>query len=251
MTAGPKPSTDRVLEMVQHTLTAAVSIVVAIAVVVAFIKVVRADDSPSAIPTTIPQLSIPPTTEGDGGVTPTITAPEVTTTTGVPARCERTEPEAGRGNMVLRVFMSCGSSDAPNATTYVFREVEQSDALLTNTMHQLVAGASAEEIADGFSTLWSSDTANVIGSVQLADGATIVQFNRFDALAGIDEEPTKSFFLADILASLFQYERVASVELRIGSDCDEFWQMVGESGCRVVTRADWETMLEEWVVGSE
>jgi hypothetical protein len=247
MTAGPKPSTDRVLEMVQHTLTAAVSIVVAIAVVVAFTRVVRSDDGGSAAPpTTIAQPSIPPTTEDDGGVTPTITAPQVTTTTGVPASCERTEPEVGSGNMVVRVFMSCGSLDAPNATTYVFREVERSDALLTNTMQQLVAGASADETGDGFSTAWSSDTADVIGSVQLADGATIVQFNRFDALAGIDEEPTKSFFLADILASLFQYERVASVELRIGSDCDEFWQMIGESECKVVTRADWEAMLEEW-----
>ncbi len=254
MTTRPGPSTERILETVQHVLIAAVSVVIAVVIVVAFLRVLASDDAAANGDGTLASTETLPA----GVVTPGATTPPeivvvdpgtptVAPTTLPPTSCDRQQPAADRGQMVLRVFMPCGDPDLPSNSTYVFRTVDESTALLTNTMEQLVAGPTADERTDGFTSFWSADTANAVNSVQLADGAVLVNFGTpLTRLTGIDEEPARSFFLADIYTSLFQYERVSSVELRIGNDCDAFFSLVGESGCTIVTRGGWEAQLAQW-----
>ncbi len=254
MTTRPGPSTDRILEAVQHVLIAAVSVVIAVVVVVAFLRIVESDapadgiDGPAAATDTLPGGVVTPgSTEPPQVVVVDPDTPDVTVTTAVPSTCERPQPDATRGQMVLRIFMPCGDPDLPSNATYVYRSVEQSTALLTNTMEQLVAGPTDEERADGFTSFWSSSTANAVNSVQLADGAALVNFGTpVTSIQGIEQEPARSFFLADIYTSLFQYERVTSVELRLGSDCDAFFELLGQSGCRIVDRGGWEAQLAQW-----
>jgi hypothetical protein len=254
MTTRPGPSTDRILEAVQHVLIAAVSVVVAVVVIVAFLRVVATDataegaNGSATAGATLPEGVVTP-----GGTTsPQIVvvdpgAPTVASTTVIPTSCDRPQPSVERGQMVLRIFMRCGDPSRPTNATYVFRSVEESTALLTNTMEQLVAGPTAEERADGFTSFWSSSTANAVNSVQLAGGAALVNFGSpVASLSGIDQEPARSFFLADIYTSLFQYERVTSVELRLGSDCAAFFALVGQTGCTVVDRGGWEAQLAQW-----
>ena len=252
MTSTPGPSTDRFLEAVQHVLVAAVSVVIAVVVIVAFLRIVESDettDAAAASPAaadSLPGVVIPGDTEPPPVV---IVAPDddATATTLPPDSCERRRPEAEPGQMVVRVFMACGNPELPSNSTYVFRGVEETTALLTKTMEQLVAGPTEEEATDGFQSFWSTDTADAINSVQLADGAALVSFGDVvTSISGIDDDPARSFFLADIYTTLFQYERVRSVELRLGNDCDAFFNLVGEDGCTVVTRGGWEAQLAQW-----
>lgn len=254
MTTRPGPSTERILEAVQHVLIAAVSVVIAVVVVVAFLRVLSSDDAAANGDGTLASTETLP----EGVVTPGSTTipdiivvdpgtPTVAPTTVPPTSCDRQQPVADRGRMVLRIFMPCGDPELPSNATYVFRTVDESTALLTNTMEQLVAGPTAEERSDGFTSFWSSDTAGAVNSVQLAEGAVLVNFGTpVTRLTGIDSEPARSFFLADIYTSLFQYERVTSVELRLGSDCEAFFALLGQSGCTVVDRGGWEAQLAQW-----
>jgi hypothetical protein len=253
MTTRPGPSTERILEAVQHTLIAAVSVVVAVVVIVAFLRVVAGDD-PAADAADAPIVG---PTMPEGVVTPGSTVPpEIVVVdpetpgnpgTTAPSRCGRQRPDAEPGQMVIRVFMPCGDLDLPSNSTYVFRSVDESTALLTHTLEQLVAGPTPEERADGFTSSWSSETADAINSVQLADGAVQVNFGSPVAtIRGINDEPARSFFLADIYTSLFQYERVRSVELRLGNDCAAFFALLGQQGCTVVDRGGWEAQLAQW-----
>jgi hypothetical protein len=253
MTTRPGPSTERVLEAVQHTLIAAVSVVVAVVVIVAFLRVVAGDDQATGaadaaiVGPTLPEGVVTPgstTTPEIVVVDPDTTAPTEAT---APARCERQQPEAAPGQMVLRIFMACGDLELPSNSTYVYRSVDASSALLTNTLEQLVAGPTDEERADGFRSFWSAETADAINSVQLADGAVQVNFGSpVTAIRGADDEPARSFLLADIYTSLFQYERVRSVELRLGNDCDAFFDLLGQEGCTIVDRGGWEAQLAQW-----
>jgi hypothetical protein len=254
MTTRPGPSTERILEAVQHVLIAAVSVVIAVVVVVAFLRVLSTDDTAAngdgatASTETLPEgvvtpgsTTIPEVIIVDPGT------PTVAPTTLPPTSCDRQQPSADRGQMVLRIFMPCGDPSLPSNSTYIFRTVDSSTALLTNTMEQLVAGPTTEERNDGFTSFWSPDTANAINSVQLAEGAVLVNFGTpVTTLTGIDEEPARSFFLADIYTSLFQYERVNSVELRLGSDCEAFFALLGQGGCTVVDRGGWDAQLAQW-----
>ena len=254
MTTRPGPSTERILEAVQHVLIAAVSVVIAVVIVVAFLRVITTDDATANADGTLASTETLP----EGVVTPGATTtpeivvvdpgtPTVAPTTVPPTSCDRQQPAADRGQMVLRIFMPCGDPDLPSNSTYVFRTVDESTALLTNTMEQLVAGPTADERSDGFTSFWSADTRNAINSVQLAEGAVLVNFGTpITGLTGIDEEPARSFFLADIYTSLFQYERVKSVELRLGSDCEAFFALLGQSGCTVVDRGGWDAQLAQW-----
>jgi hypothetical protein len=251
MTTRPGPSTERILEVVQHVLVAAVSVVIAVVVIVAFLRVIESDGSAegtqasAAGAETLPGVVTPGDTEPPRVV---IVDPQGTDgTTAAPDSCVRLRPEPETGQMVLRVFMACGDAELPSNSTYVYRSVEESTALLTTTMEQLVAGPTSEEVADGFRSFWSAATADAVNSVQLAEGAAVASFgSSITSITGVDEEPARSFFLADIYTSLFQYERVSSVELRIGSDCDAFFSLVGESGCTIVTRGGWEAQLAQW-----
>ena len=253
MTTRPGPSTDRILEAVQHVLIAAVSVVVAVVIIVSFLRVVASDATAEgagsgAVGATLPEGVVTP-----GGTTsPRIVvvdpeSPPISATTVAPTSCDRPQPSVERGQMLVRVFMSCGNPERPSNATYVYRSVDESTALLTNTMEQLVAGPTAEERSDGFTSFWSSNTANAVNSVQLAGGAALVNFGSpVTSLSGIDQEPARSFFLADIYTSLFQYERVTSVELRLGSDCAAFFELLGQTGCTVVDRGGWEAQLAQW-----
>ena len=148
--------------------------------------------------------------------------------------------------MVLRIFYSCGSVDRPAIDTWVYREVPQTSALLTTTMRQLVAGPSPDERDDGFSSAWSEATDGVISSVQLSNGEVIVEFGRLDALPAVSGSPSRDFFLAALNASLFQYDRVISVEYRIQGSCDDFWALLGAAECEIVTRAEWDAQAADY-----
>ena len=54
MTTRPGPSTERILEAVQHVLIAAVSVVIAVVIVVAFLRVLASDEQPPKVVRQIP-----------------------------------------------------------------------------------------------------------------------------------------------------------------------------------------------------
>jgi spore germination protein GerM len=122
----------------------------------------------------------------------------------------------------------------------VYRDVEETTAILTTTTQQLIAGPTDEERADGYTSAFSAETAGLLSSVKIASGAVLVDFNSLDGLVGIDVEPFRTQFLANLNATLFQYDQVASVEYQIRGSCESFWEALGATACDVITRADWE-----------
>lgn len=243
---------QRVLEALEHLLLTAVSVLVAVILITAFMRVIATPDR--EVTATGVQAA---GATSESAVTTTTEAPRlvvaaspVTTTTAAPASCQRDNPTASEGQMVFRIFYRCGSSRLPTAATWVYRTVPTTTAVLTTTMRMLVNGPSGSERADGFRSVFSSATSDSVISVTLSSGATVVNFAPFGELPELRDPTQQLFALADMYASLFQYERVDTVEFRIQNDCEAFWAALNKFGCRVITRADWDAALSGYRAGT-
>jgi spore germination protein GerM len=217
----------------------AVSVLIAFIVVTAFLNVIRAPADGTETPADAASVVIDSTTTTS---TTTTTAPILVadpTPTTPPVNCEREAPTAADGRMVVRVAYRCGPPDALE-TAWVYRDVEETTAILTATTRQLIAGPSDEERADGYASVFSAETTGLLASVKIFSGAVAVDFNSLEGLVGIDAEPLRTQFLADLNASLFQYDQVASVEYQLRGSCESFWEALGVAACDVITRADWD-----------
>ena len=232
----------RTLQLIQRGLVAAVTVVLALVVVIAFARVLQSSE-PSAATTTTP----PTTTTQPEETTTTSAAPsEPTSTTSgavIPAVCADEEPTENNVT-VLRLFFPCGTNPLASGQVWVYRAVAPTDLVLTTTMKEMVNGLDEEEIALGYRSPFP-DTApgSFLGATIDRDQAkAFLEFTADVFPDGVDTPEGAQVFLSTLNANTFQFSTINQVEYRLGGSCDAFWQQLGGS-CDVITRSEWQASL--------
>jgi len=229
----------RTLQLIQRALVAAVTVVLALVVVTAFVRVLEPADETAAVRTTI---SVPDTTEVEESTS--TTAGDVTTTTNLvttPAICIEDEPSSDAAT-VLQVFFPCGSTDLAIGGTYVYRAVAPTDLVLTATLREMAKGLEPDEAALGYKSPFPTTAEGSSLGLTLSEGTAFVEFTIDIFPDGVNTPEGAQIFLSTLNANVFQFGSVNQVEYRLGGSCDAFWQQLG-SGCEIVTRAQWQAQL--------
>ena len=240
----------RVLELIQRSLIAILSVVLALAVFFAFRGVIETAPSEAA-GTLAGGTAAPPTTTDTsttlpGGAGPEDTQPGSVTTTILAAlvapwgdgSCNEARPLA-EDSTVLRIYYNCGTADAPSGSAFVYREVPATNRVLTNTFRQLVRGPQPSEQAKGFGSFFTGSAVE-IESVSLREGRAIIDFTGLDNMTDVFATQTAvEFFIANLGANAFQFSSVQAVEYRLDGNCVTFWELMGASRCEVMSRNQW------------
>ena len=231
---------QRTLQLIQRGLVAAVTVVLALLVITAFMQVIEPSDGTATpqttttdVTTTTPVSTTTSTTEA--GVTGT-TTDEVT-----PAICSEPEPSDAEA-LVLRVYFPCGSNDLATGGSFVYRAVPPTDLVLTTTLRELVKGLDADEAALGFRSPFPETGDGSFLGVSISEGTAFLEFDVGVFPEGADTPAGSQIFLSTLNVNVFQFDTVNSVEYRLGGSCDAFWQQLARS-CEVVTRAQWEAQF--------
>ena len=213
----------------------------------AFLRVVETSETGVVSTTQEPSASgiaVPATTRAP------IVARSTTTTSGVPTTttdrafpfttgpCRQTQPPPSGSVTLLRVYLNCGNIIEPSGTTFVYRTVPKTLQRLTETLKELVQGPTDDEIALGFGSFFSSDTEGAFRSVTIKDGRAFIDFNSISLPDVVKTEQGRQFFIINIAANALQFDSVTSVEIRLEGSCEAFSELVGTTGCTVITQAD-------------
>lgn len=233
----------RTLQLIQRGLVATVTVVLALVVVIAFVRVLESGE-PSAATTTTPP---PTTTTQPEETTTTTSAPGDTTTTTsgavAPAVCADEEPPDDDVT-VLRVFYPCGSNPLASGEVWVYRAVAPTDLVLTTTMREMVNGLGEEETALGFRSPFSETASGSFlgATIDRDDAKAFLEFTTNVFPDGVDTPEGAQVFLSTLNANVFQFGNINQVEYRLGGSCDAFFQQLGGS-CDVITRSEWQASL--------
>ena len=231
----------RTLQLIQRGLVAAVTVVLALVIVIAFIRVLEPSDPAAASRTTTTATS---TTVPDTTTTSTTSGSVTTTTTdGVvtPAICLEEEPPA-ENVTVLRVFYPCGGNDTANDQVFVYRAVPRTDLVLTATLREVVKGLDSEEAELGFRSPFPPDAEGSFLGATIEAGTAFPEFTIDVFPEGVDTPEGSQIFLSTLNANVFKFATINAVQYRLGGSCDAFWQQLGSS-CETITRDQWQASL--------
>lgn len=237
----------RTLEAIERVLMAALAVILALGVWNAFLRVIETSETGEVQTTADPAAAgttVPTTTRAPIVVRTTTTTSSVPTTTAERAfpftsgPCRQTQPPTSGSVTLLRVYFNCGNIIEPSGTTFVYRTVPRTLQRLTETLKQLVQGPTDDEIALGFGSFFSADTADAFRSVTIQDGRAFIDFNAITVPEVVKSEQGRQFFVLNIAANALQFESVTSVEIRLEGSCEAFSELVGSTGCTVITQAD-------------
>lgn len=227
---------------------AALAVILALGVWNGFLRVLETPETTVTVTTEPPEASGPEaTTTSTSPIvvrsTTTTAGPSTTeSTTGFPwtnGVCRQTQPRTTESVTLLRIYFNCGNIVEASGSTFVYRTVPRTAQRLTATLTELVKGPTEEEAALGFGSFFSSATADAFRGVTISDGRAFIDFNRFDVPDVVmNTDQGRDFFVVNIAANALQYSSVTSVELRLEGSCTAFSQMIGTSGCTVITQAD-------------
>lgn len=238
----------RTLEAIERVLMAALAVILALGVWNAFLRVIAAPAN-GATPTTEEP-------EAAGSPVPTSTrAPIVvrttTTTSGVPTSgpatafpfkdgvCRQTQPRTNDSVTLLRIYFNCGNIIEPSGATFVYRTVPATAQRLTATLRELVQGPTEAEAELGFGSFFSEETAAAFRGVTISDGRAFIDFNEFDVPEAVTAtDQGRQFFVIEIAANALQYDSVTSVEMSLEGSCEAFSELIGSTGCTVITQSD-------------
>ncbi len=237
----------RTLQAIERVLMAALAVILALGVWNGFLRVIetREDgatsttaepDNPSAGATTTTRSPIVVRT-----TTTTSSSPTTVVESGFPwgeGPCRQTQPRTTESVTLLRIYFNCGNVVEASGSTFVYRTVPRTAQRLTFTLKELLKGTTEEEAALGFGSFFSAATADAFRSVTIRDGRAFIDFNRFEVPAAILSDQGRQFFVINIAANALQYESVTSVEILLEGSCEAFSELIGTTGCTVITQAD-------------
>jgi hypothetical protein len=227
------------LQLIQRGLVAAVTVVLALVIITAFMKVIESSDEPVATRSTTTTITTIP-----NDTTTTSPAATVTSTTDglvTPAICSEPVPPSENAT-VLQVYFACGSGDLATGGTFVYRAVAPTDLVLTTTLREMANGLEPEEIALGYKSPFPETARGSFLGVSISEGKAFLEFNTTVFPDGVDTPEGSQIFLSTLNANVFQFDTIQEVDYRLGGSCDAFWQQLGSS-CQTVTRAQWQAQL--------
>ncbi len=232
----------RTLQMIQRGLIAAVSFVLAMIVITAFMNVLETPDD------TLPLRATTSTIADDGDTTTTTTiapaasaATTTSTTAGATDDVCAEEMPADEDSTILRVFFPCGGADPATGGTFVYRAVAPTDLVLTSTLREMTKGLERSEAELGFNTPFPAGADGSFLGVSLAEGTAFLEFNADIFPGGVDTAEGAQIFLSTLNANVFQFSSIDEVEYRLGGSCAAFWLRLGAEECDTITRAEWQS----------
>jgi hypothetical protein len=180
------------------------------------------------------QPALPSELSAAPSVTPTAQA----TQSAAEVQCPENPPRADVDEVL--VFFTCGS----RATRPVGPAVRPSDAdtldgRLAAALEALLAGPTEEEQARGLESWFSARTADRLNGVQVdAAGRAIVDFADFSGeIPNASTTAGRMQLLAELRATIFQFDDLESVELWFDGSCNAFWAWL-QAPCTPLTRSD-------------
>lgn len=162
--------------------------------------------------------------------------------------CRAPTVEPGPGETTVTVLFECTTGAGEGfGLAPVYRVVPVGLDPLTATLRELVKGPSGSELAAGFRSAFSEQTARALIGVEAAGGRVVVDFQRFvrsPAISNITTSYGGLAFNTVLNANLFQYPQVEEVEYRVDGSCDAYWNAF-EATCSIQTRAGFERASSE------
>lgn len=239
----------RTLELIQRILIALVSVVLALVVVTAFLKVLAPPEAGTSDTVAGPSLTVPgedsSTTLAGGTPSSTDAAPTSSSSTSTTiledAPCTDTRPSTDGGTLLL-VYYPCGLSPIATDQAVAYRAVPETKLVLTSTLAEMVKGPDAAEQSEGFRSPFGPDSEGSFLTVSLNAGDAIVDLDEgiFGPSAATDAGAQA--LVSTLNANVFQFSTISSVEYRLNGSCDAFWDEVGGT-CARVTRQEWESQM--------
>ncbi len=237
---------QRTLQMIQRGLIAAVSLVLALIVITAFRGLLEPPSAAAPIRTTTTTVAASEDTTSTTTTTTVAGAVATTTTEAVDEEnvCAEQAP-IEESATTLRVFFPCGSADPSVDGTFVYREVPETNLVLTTTINEMTRGLDREEAELGFRSPFpaTASTAFLGVSLDRESATAYLQFTEDIFPADITTETGSQLFLSTLNANVFQFDSIDQVEYRLGSSCEAFWQRLGIEECDTITRAEWRASL--------
>lgn len=154
-------------------------------------------------------------------------------------------PRAADEMDVVVQFECAADYIAPDVSTPVVRRVPAGPGVIQATLRALLAGPTDDERAAGFGSFFSPESAGALESVTLDAGKLTVDFNDAILINNASTSTGGMYFTAELLANLFQFDVVDSIEFRLNGSCASFWGWL-QGECVIVTRADWEARVARW-----
>lgn len=142
--------------------------------------------------------------------------------------CAAPTPEAGPGQMIVTVHFTCAEAVRPAR-----RVVPSAPAVLRASLDALVEGPTSDEERAGLTSSFSPKSAGAVRSVTLSSGHAVVDFVDLSTVlpaAATAAAADRRQVLAELDATVFQFNSVTDVEYRIAGDCRRFAERFGLGG---------------------
>lgn len=145
------------------------------------------------------------------------------------------KPDPGK----VAVFFTCTGDTLPATPRAVLRDASVKDEELRTALKELVKGPNDDERAQGFTSYFSSQTAEMLNSVTVTGGRAVVDFkdlshqmNNASTAAGAGQ------LLRELNRTVFQFDEIEEVQFQFDGSCDAFFQWL-QSSCTVISAADY------------
>jgi len=128
----------------------------------------------------------------------------------------------------LRVFLTASSNGSPGPLVEVRRTVPATTGVLRASLVALLDGPTVEERAAGLMSWFPDDTGDAVEAVSITDGQATVRLSY-----GPEDLPHAAppdGVLAQLNATVFQFDNVQAVRYELGGDCAAFDAWLGR-GC--------------------
>jgi len=112
------------------------------------------------------------------------------------------------------------------------------EVLLELALLELVEGPTQMERETGISSFFSSETRDILKSVEVEAGRVVLDFHDFrPLLPGASSSAGSEAFLAELNGTVFANSPAVRVEYRLEGSCDEFWAFL-QRACTIVVRPE-------------
>jgi hypothetical protein len=144
----------------------------------------------------------------------------------------------------VHIYFSHRPTEALSEPQPVLRHVPVASKVedtLRATLESLLFGPTTRERAMGLDSWFSHKTASIRVAVAVtAEGTAVINFEDFSALIpNASTSAGSRDLLAQLNATVFQFQDVAAVEYQFDSSCEAFWNWL-QSDCQRITRQQWQ-----------
>jgi Sporulation and spore germination len=201
---------------------------------------------PATTAASAPSSTTPPPSSTDAAQTTVTSTGEVS--------CERPEAEPGSEAVVVTVYETCDiAAGAGNRVLAGLLPLQRATAAgedpISTAMEALLAGPTAEESAAGFTSWFSSGTADALLDASVdADGLAMIDLDG-DSILGMNNVSTTrggDFFRGQLYGTAFALEEVSEVGFSIDGSTSAFCAMMELiPECTPITRAQWDEIYSQ------